>query len=183
MENRKETITSAKTRNQRNAERRINASSLKSHLLHYRVCFYSCQLVARFPINELHTRRKEDNHSYLEPISQCMQKPIGGRSVMALFTTKNKACHTKVQPIYRGGIACSKRISPSKTPFKTLIPDDTTLISAIFASNRIQQHRIRYPKRDATPHPHGCGVKGELSRTTRSSNDTMHRQNNNDATT
>ena len=88
MENRKETITSAKTRNQRNAERRINASSLKKHLLHYRVCFYSCQLVARFPINELHTRRKEDNHSYLEPNSDSMQKPIGGRSVLALFSIK-----------------------------------------------------------------------------------------------
>jgi hypothetical protein len=101
------------------------------------------------------------NPVYLEPNSRSMQKPIGGRSVLALFTTKNKTCHTKVQPINNGGIACSKRVSPSKTSFKTLIPHDTTLISAILASNRKQQHRIRYPKRDATPHPHGCGVKGE----------------------
>ena len=43
--------------------------------------------------------------SYLEPISDSLQKPIGGLPALALFTTKNRTCHTKVQPIYRGGIS------------------------------------------------------------------------------
>jgi hypothetical protein len=42
----------------------------------------------------------------LEPISQSMQKPIEGRSVMALFTAIN--LQAKVQPINKGAIDCSE---------------------------------------------------------------------------
>ena len=39
--------------------------------------------------------------AYLEPNSQSMQKPIGGRSVLALFTTNSML---KVEPINKGAI-------------------------------------------------------------------------------
>jgi hypothetical protein len=103
------------------------------------------------------TAQRTGNPAYLEPNSGSLQKPIEGLS-------------EKIED--RSRIGCSvnqkhaEKPEPPKptrnqSPFKTLIPHDTTLISAILASNRKQQHRIRYPKRDATPHPHGCGVKGE----------------------
>ncbi len=63
----------------------------------------------------------------------------------------------------------------NQKPFTILIPHDTTLILARTASKRIQQ--LGYViKQNATPHPHGCGVKGEL-RTLKSAtqNDTTHR--------
>src|SRR3972149_11288565 len=54
-----------------------------------------------------------EHPAYLEPNRNRMQKPIGGRSVMALFTTKNR--QAKVQPINRGGIDCRERISFSSS--------------------------------------------------------------------
>ena len=54
--------------------------------------------------------------SYLEPNRNTMQKPIGGLSVMALFSTKNSQSQTKVEPIYKGAIVCRERISSQSYP-------------------------------------------------------------------
>ena len=66
----------------------------------------------------------------------------------------------------------------SLATFVTLIPEDTTLISATNASKTVlAKLRQAIPKQDATPQPHGCGVKGEPNRKhARIQNDTMYRQ-------
>jgi len=89
--------------------------------------------------------QRKGNPAYLEPNSSRMQKPIEGRSVLALFTINGM--QKKFQPIYKGGgsLFRAPEYSP-KTPFKTLIAEDAILILAILASTTIQQHRIRYQK-------------------------------------
>jgi hypothetical protein len=86
-----------------------------------------------------------------------MQKPVEGR-VKKIEDRSRIGCSVNQKHAEKPEPPKPTR---NQSPFKTLIPHDTTLISAKLASNRKQQHRIRYPKRDATPHPHGCGVKGE----------------------
>ena len=76
---------------------------------------------------------------------------------------KSMLKHTQTQ---QNKITSSNQLSPihfHNTHATILIPHDTTLILAKTASKRIQQ--LGYViKQHATPHPHGCGVKGELSR-------------------
>jgi hypothetical protein len=87
--------------------------------------------------------------AYLEPNSNSMQKPIGGLSSLNVTNYLKRGYSLSDTPEHS-----------SKSPFATLIPRDTTLILAKTASKTIQQNRIHH-QRDATPHPHGCGVKGE----------------------
>ena len=98
------------------------------------------------------------NPAYLEPNSQSLQKPIEGVYQKKIEDKSRIGCSVNQKHAEKPEPPKPTR---NQSPFKTLIPDDTTLISAKLASNRKQQHRIRYPKRDATLHPHGCRVKGE----------------------
>jgi hypothetical protein len=50
--------------------------------------------------------------SYLEPNRDSLQKPIGGLSVMALFTINNRPeVEPLIPPLYKGGIDCSEHNS------------------------------------------------------------------------
>jgi hypothetical protein len=97
-----------------------------------------------------------------------MQKPIGGLSaqktrgvgpVLAqktpnsmLRTTDAKAQKATENHQFAFHSFHRNTADSTQTTFKTLIPEDAILILSRRASKTIQQHRIGYQKRDATPH-------------------------------
>ena len=77
-----------------------------------------------------------------------MQKPIGGlpekiEGEVTIGAFHNQKNAEKPEP---------PKPTRNQSPFKTLIPHDTTLISAKLASKRIQQLGYVIQKGDATPH-------------------------------
>jgi len=82
--------------------------------------------------------------SYLEPNSNSLQKPIEGLRETVFGNYLKRGYKTKIAHQFR-------QLHPnpepsSKTPFKTLIPHDTTLILARTTSKTVQQHRKSHQK-------------------------------------
>jgi hypothetical protein len=90
------------------------------------------------------------NPAYLEPNSGSLQKPIEGVYQKKIEDRSRIGCSVNQKHAEKPEPPKPTR---NQSPFKTLIPHDTTLISAKLASNRKQQHRIRYPKRRCNPAP------------------------------
>ena len=128
--------------------------------------------------------------SYLEPNSQSMQKTIEGLLVLELLATNGmleKEARTYLERIRNSmqkpieGLSTrashQTQTATNNRHIQTLIPSDTTLISATNASKTVLANYAKPSKKHATPHSQEYGVKGEQNRKhARIQNDTMHRQ-------
>ena len=130
--------------------------------------------------------------SYLEPNSQSMQKTIEGLLVLELLATNGmleKEARTYLERIRNSmqkpieGLSTrashQTQTATNNRHIQTLIPSDTTLISATNASKTVLANYAKSSQKQMQRRTHtGCSVKGESNRleNTRIQNDTTHRQ-------